>query len=78
MSGAIYGFARSADRAAQFADRAAQFADPHISQLICRSRNHRQFAQPSSICASICQAQSVDLRNLQIAQRDLRIHTLRN
>ena len=25
-----------------------------------------------------CQAQSVDLRNLQIAQRDLRIHTLRN
>ena len=45
MSGAIYGFARSADRAAQFADRAAQFADPHIAQLICRSRNHRQFAQ---------------------------------
>ena len=41
MSGAIYGFARSADRAAQFADRAAQFADPHIAQLICRSRNHR-------------------------------------
>ena len=25
-----------------------------------------------------CQAQSTDLRNLQIAQRDLRIHTLRN
>ena len=41
MSGAIYGFARSADRAAQFADRAAQFVDPHIAQLICRSRNHR-------------------------------------
>ena len=41
ISGAIYGFARSADRAAQFADRAAQFADPHIAQLICRSRNHR-------------------------------------
>ena len=38
VSGAIYGFARSADRA-------AQFADPHIGQLICRSRNHRQFAQ---------------------------------
>ena len=28
------GFARSADRA-------AQFEDPHIAQLICRSRNHR-------------------------------------
>ena len=41
VSGAIYGFARSADRAAQFADRAAQFADPHITKLICRSRNHR-------------------------------------
>ena len=45
MSGAIYGFARSADRAVQLADRAAQFADPHIAQLICKSRNHRQFAQ---------------------------------
>ena len=45
MSRAIYGFARSADRAAQFADRAAQFADPHNAQLICRSRNHQQFVQ---------------------------------
>ena len=55
MSGAICGFAQSADcaaqsadraaqsadRAAQSADRAAQFADPHNAQLICRSRNHR-------------------------------------
>ena len=41
MSGAICGFVRSADRAAQAADRAAQFADPHIAQLICGSRNHR-------------------------------------
>ena len=32
MSGAIYGFAQSADRA-------ARFADPHIAQLICRSRS---------------------------------------
>ena len=41
LSGAIYGFARSADCAAQSADRAAQFPDPHNAQLICRSRNHR-------------------------------------
>ena len=41
MSGAICGFARSADFAAQSADRAAQFAGPHIAQLICRSRNNR-------------------------------------
>ena len=41
MSGAICGFAQSADCAAQSADLAAQFADPHIAQLICRSRNHR-------------------------------------
>ena len=45
MLGAICGFARSADCAAQSADRAAQFADPHIAQLICRLRNHRKFAQ---------------------------------
>ena len=32
MSGAIYGFAQSADRA-------ARFADPHIAQLICRSHS---------------------------------------
>ena len=63
MSGAIYGFARSADRAAQSADSAAQFADPHIAQLICRSRSaicgsthcttNRQIAQLSQNCASI-------------------------
>ena len=41
LSGAICGFARSADCAAQSADRAAQFVDPHIAQLICGSRNHR-------------------------------------
>ena len=65
MSGAIYGFARSADRAAQSADSAARFADPHIAQLICRSR--------SAICGSThCTT------NQQIAQRDLRIHTLHN
>ena len=50
MSGAISGFAQSADRAAQSADLAAQFADPHMAQLICRSRNHRQFAQAYIDC----------------------------
>ena len=38
MSGAIYGFAQSADRA-------ARFADPHIEQLIGRSRSYRKIAQ---------------------------------
>ena len=38
MSGAIGGFAQSADRA-------ARFADPHIAQLICRSRSYRKIAQ---------------------------------
>ena len=38
MSGAICGFAQSADRA-------ARFADPHIAQLICRSRSYRKIAQ---------------------------------
>ena len=56
VSGAIYGFAQSADRA-------ARFADPHIAQLICRSRSaicgythcttNRQIAQLSQNCASI-------------------------
>ena len=56
MSGAIYGFAQSADCA-------ARFADPHIAQLICRSRSaicgythcttNRQIAQLSQNCASI-------------------------
>ena len=38
MSGAIGGFAQSADRA-------ARFADTHIAQLICRSRSYRKIAQ---------------------------------
>ena len=38
MSGAIYGFAQSADRA-------ALFADPHIVQLLCRSGSYRNIAQ---------------------------------
>ena len=38
VSGAIGGFAQSADRA-------ARFADPHIAQLICRSRSYRKIAQ---------------------------------
>ena len=38
VSGAICGFAQSADRA-------ARFADPHIAQLICRSRSYRKIAQ---------------------------------
>ena len=38
LSGAICGFAQSADRA-------ARFADPHTAQLICRSRSYRKIAQ---------------------------------
>ena len=38
VSGAICGFAQSADRA-------ARFVDPHIAQLICRSRSYRKIAQ---------------------------------
>ena len=38
VSGAIGGFAQSADRA-------ARFADPHIAKLICGLRSYRKIAQ---------------------------------
>ena len=38
VSGAIGGFA-------QTADRKARFAVPHIAQLMCRSRSYRKIAQ---------------------------------
>ena len=63
MSGAICGFAQSADCT-------ARFADPHIAQLICRSRGYRKIAQAWIDVISLI---SLNLNHIEVVSFNIHI-----